>query len=184
MNALGNDARGQHHEQPHEQDVAQKAEIHQPARGRIHAQNLGHRGAEVGNHPAGDDSVKTQDHRDREYPGQAHERAGATGFGAPGDKPQGGHCVGMGMASDNEFGHKRRVGQQEGQHQVHQQEGCTPVAGGLGREAPDVPQPHCAARRGHDEADSPRGDAAILLFLNDFFGKNTSFYMNSFTSST
>ena len=75
-------------------------------------------------------------------------------FRAARDKAQGGYRIGVGVAPDDQLRHQGRVGQQEGEEQVDQQEGGTAVAGGLGRETPDIAETDGAAGGGHDKPEA------------------------------
>lgn len=72
------------------------------------------------NHPARHNGVKSQDQGGCYHPDQAGNGTGDAAFIARCDTAQGLYSIGMGVATDYQFRHQRRVGQGKGKKQVNQ----------------------------------------------------------------
>ena len=106
----------------------------------------------MGQHPAGDNGIEAQN---KARHNQARDAGACTHIaqqGVGGYQTQGAHGIGVSVAANDELSHKCRVGEGESEKEVNQQEGSTAIAGGLGRETPDIAESDSAARGSHNKA--------------------------------
>jgi hypothetical protein len=58
------------------------------------------------------------------------------------------------VAPDDEFGHQRRMGQSVCKQEVYENEGSPAIAGGIGRESPDIAETNGGTRGRHQKTET------------------------------